>query len=708
MNPIFSLKNFRSFGETDADFEIAPITILTGCNSSGKSSSVKAQLLLSGLMGKIDQKLSKKLDGSQLWNISLREILSQLVLNISNKQYQLGRFDRVKNDCTDSEYIILSYKIFSGFLKKNVSVEMVFIGQDGEVINDAILHQITIKIDEMVLASFDNLEQEYKNTYFSPINDHINYLSLMPSFERFMLFCIGEQAQLEYHSWDFYDSELTKEDVDKQIEIAKHWIKDLRLTKEEVGFYRNNTYITGISPSFSAINEFLTKKTLYAWLPFFSETENMSKQQVRSWLVEKAQNVSGEDNIQPIQWANFFCDDFDASEYLTLPDYFLSLEKEALQNGDIDETRSFSLPYVAFIEDKSLDVSSLFGDAPTSEGKTSKKEKPSPRQIYDDNHSFVQIMGILDYIFLGPESFSPFNKSNEFPNNYQVERGLKAFARAVIFETLVPDFLSDAKYVSSSSTIVRRLYDLNENDKIANSIVKLLDGERQGFVGIDRTKEVVFRENENLKYVPKTFLNKWCGCDKFDIGNITIEGTDQGLGAFIYVEKNGRKRLMADEGYGITQLFSLILQIECCILNATRRQKLTGEWTYYGGNYSVEYEPQYICVEEPEIHLHPKFQSLLADMFVEAYQEYNIRFIIETHSEYLIRKLQVMVADKNNTLTSNDVSLNYVEKDEEGISHNKQIRIQEDGGLDGSFGEGFYDEADELALELFRRKPILS
>ena len=54
-NPIFSLKNFRSFGEEGADFELAPITVLTGCNSSGKSSLVKAILLLSR-QSKIDKK----------------------------------------------------------------------------------------------------------------------------------------------------------------------------------------------------------------------------------------------------------------------------------------------------------------------------------------------------------------------------------------------------------------------------------------------------------------------------------------------------------------------------------------------------------------------------------------------------------------------------------------------------------------------------
>ena len=48
-NPIFSLKNFRSFGEDGADFELAPITVLTGCNSAGKSSMTKALLLLNKL-----------------------------------------------------------------------------------------------------------------------------------------------------------------------------------------------------------------------------------------------------------------------------------------------------------------------------------------------------------------------------------------------------------------------------------------------------------------------------------------------------------------------------------------------------------------------------------------------------------------------------------------------------------------------------------
>lgn len=181
-----------------------------------------------------------------------------------------------------------------------------------------------------------------------------------------------------------------------------------------------------------------------------------------------------------------------------------------------------------------------------------------------------------------------------------------------------------------------------------------------------------------------------------------------GVQICLHKEAGDEGGLLADEGYGITQLVSILLQIETAILSLILMRE---QRRYYSG---IEMDDSYgnevwtLAIEEPEIHLHPKYQSLLADMFVEAYQKYNIHFIIETHSEYLIRKLQVMVADKERALNPNDLSLNYVEKGEDGISHNRQIKIREDGGLIGHFGSGFFDEADGLALELFRRKPILS
>ena len=201
------------------------------------------------------------------------------------------------------------------------------------------------------------------------------------------------------------------------------------------------------------------------------------------------------------------------------------------------------------------------------------------------------------------------------------------------------------------------------------------------------------------EYKKGDFLNYWVS--RFEIGKkIIIKGTDEGLGVLIYIEKeDGETRLLADEGYGISQLVALLLQIEVQILNATIRQVSGG---FDGIIFPPAYEQSAIFVEEPEVHLHPRFQSLLADMFVEAYQNYNIHFIIETHSEYLVRRLQVMVADKETALLPDNVSINYIDKDESGLSHNRQIKIQEDGRLSEPFGPGFFNEADSLAMEILK------
>lgn len=76
MNTQFTVKNFRNFDAEGATFDLAPITILTGCNSSGKSSVVKALLLLGDAMCQV-----KSIDD-----------LAQLKINFSEQGYKLGGF----------------------------------------------------------------------------------------------------------------------------------------------------------------------------------------------------------------------------------------------------------------------------------------------------------------------------------------------------------------------------------------------------------------------------------------------------------------------------------------------------------------------------------------------------------------------------------------------------------------------------------------
>ena len=155
-NPVFSLKNYRSFGADGADFELAPITVLTGCNSAGKSSLVKALMLLS------NQPKENSMSSSAY---EIKRFLPEQKLNISAKDLMLGTFDKVLNDKAENKEIVLSYKIWSDFLQETIVVKRVFIPIAGDVQNNGMLTSFSIEKNEntellTVLSGLDLLHFE--------------------------------------------------------------------------------------------------------------------------------------------------------------------------------------------------------------------------------------------------------------------------------------------------------------------------------------------------------------------------------------------------------------------------------------------------------------------------------------------------------------------------------------------------------------------
>ena len=134
-NPIFSIKNFRSFGSDGADFELAPITVLTGCNSAGKSSLVKALMLLS------NQSKSPLVSSSD-YDIQ-RHIPSQ-DLYINARELKLGQFDNVLNDKSENKIISFSYRVWSDCLQEEVIVTRHFVSKK-DTVNNATLRDLIFR-----------------------------------------------------------------------------------------------------------------------------------------------------------------------------------------------------------------------------------------------------------------------------------------------------------------------------------------------------------------------------------------------------------------------------------------------------------------------------------------------------------------------------------------------------------------------------------
>lgn len=68
-------------------------------------------------------------------------------------------------------------------------------------------------------------------------------------------------------------------------------------------------------------------------------------------------------------------------------------------------------------------------------------------------------------------------------------------------------------------------------------------------------------------------------------------------------------------------------------------------------------------IEQPEIHLHPKMQAWLTDALIDIAVKNNKIFIIETHSDALVRRLRLRIVDDESALTEEHVSIYYLERD---------------------------------------------
>lgn len=113
---------------------------------------------------------------------------------------------------------------------------------------------------------------------------------------------------------------------------------------------------------------------------------------------------------------------------------------------------------------------------------------------------------------------------------------------------------------------------------------------------------------------------------------------------------------------------------------------------------------QVLIVEEPEINLHPNRQSQLADFFMDIYHTFGIQVVAETHSEYLVRRLQVLAAKRINnggeymSVVNKEIKVYYFPQDNGPYS----LAFRENGHFKERFGSGFFDEAGKACLELYK------
>jgi predicted ATPase len=121
-------------------------------------------------------------------------------------------------------------------------------------------------------------------------------------------------------------------------------------------------------------------------------------------------------------------------------------------------------------------------------------------------------------------------------------------------------------------------------------------------------------------------------------------------------------------------------------------RNIAGERFYLGSLF---------LIEEPEGNLHPAYQSKLANMFMEASAKFNVQFMIETHSEYLIRNFQFLTATRELNTADTKIFYFFQPGTVEYLHSNfSTIQIENDGRFNNEFGAGFFDELPRLLTSL--------
>lgn len=171
-------------------------------------------------------------------------------------------------------------------------------------------------------------------------------------------------------------------------------------------------------------------------------------------------------------------------------------------------------------------------------------------------------------------------------------------------------------------------------------------------------------------------VSEWLGLLKvpYSVAVHALQSEHPGVGDLLHLELLDRRFeppvavSAADVGFGVSQLLPLVVQL-------------------------LVARDQIVCIEQPEIHLHPRLQSEFAELLIESTSAEGRanQVVVETHSEHLMLRLQRKI--RAGEIAPADVSVLYVDIDEaRGTAEARRLRLDDRGRFLDRWPGGFFDE----------------
>ncbi|MCG9126293.1 DUF3696 domain-containing protein [Candidatus Poribacteria bacterium] len=192
----------------------------------------------------------------------------------------------------------------------------------------------------------------------------------------------------------------------------------------------------------------------------------------------------------------------------------------------------------------------------------------------------------------------------------------------------------------------------------------------------------VKRSHKPIEYRILEWLQKMELIDSFSLEPIAENRKDYEFR--VKKSRNSSEVLITDVGFGVSQLLPVLVLCYYVPENTT------------------------IILEQPEIHLHPKVQSDLADVLIDVVKNRKVQIILESHSALLLHRLQRRIAEEQ--IDPKDTALYFCQIND-GTSEIDRLKVDEYGNIlnwpQDFFGDDIGDLVEKTKVEMQRRKVMI-